>query len=51
MAEYIQTTRTETGLSVTAQRVRRDYQNGQQVSDETMAQLAIQHHPICPQWN
>jgi len=51
MADYIQNTRTEAGLSVTVQRVRRDYQKGQQVSDEAMAQLAIQYHTVCPQWN
>jgi hypothetical protein len=51
MLGYIQDTRTDTGLTVTAHRVRRDYVKGQRVTDEQMASLAIEYHPLCPQWN
>src|SRR5207248_67498 len=51
MIEYIEDTRTDTGLSVRAHRVRRDYQKGRQVSDEQMAALSVEHHTVCPQWN
>jgi hypothetical protein len=51
MLSYIRQTRTETGLSVAAERIRTPYATGGTVSDEEMAQLYIQVHTRCPKWN
>jgi hypothetical protein len=51
MADYIEDTSTATGLTVRAHRIRRDYHKGQQISDAQMAGLALERHPVCPQWN
>lgn len=51
MANYIESTHTDTGLSVSARRIRRDYEKGQKVSDEQMGTIQIQYHTVCPQWN
>ena len=51
MMACLQETTTETGLSVQAHRVERDYAKGIRVSDEEMSELAVQKHATCPQWN
>ena len=48
---YIQETRTQTGLQVTAHRVPTTYHTGGKVPKAVMAALAIQPHEVCPQWN
>lgn len=48
---YIQDTRTQTGLTVTAHLVPTTYCTGAKVPDAVMATLNIQAHEICPQWN
>lgn len=44
-------TRTSSGLTVTAEWTNRKYQRGVAVTDTQMAQLNIEHHKLCPQWN
>ena len=44
-------TRTSTGLTVTAEWTDQKYQRGVAVTDTQMAQLNIEHHDLCPQWN
>lgn len=51
MLAYLRGTTTETGLSVTAELHEAVYQKGQSVTDAEMAQLNLQPHPVCPQWN
>jgi DDE family transposase len=51
VVEYIQDTRTQTGLQVTAHRVATPYRTGAKVPDVVMASLNIQAHEVCPQWN
>ena len=51
VGDYIQDTRTQTGLQVTAHHVPTPYRTGVKVSDAVMATLNIQVHEICPQWN
>jgi hypothetical protein len=51
VVEYIQETRTQTGLQVTAHRVPTTYRTGGKVPQAVMATLAIQPHEVCPQWN
>jgi len=50
-AQYIRETKTQTGLTVRAHLVRKNYATGEKISDEMMATLNITHHTICPQWN
>ncbi len=51
VVDYIQDTRTQTGLQVTAHQVPTPYRTGARVSDAVMATLNIQVHEVCPQWN
>jgi hypothetical protein len=44
-------TRTAAGLAVTAEWLGRKYTRGVRVSDAEMADLNIEHHTTCPQWN
>jgi Rhodopirellula transposase DDE domain len=44
-------TRTAAGLTVTAEWLDRQYQRGEGVSEAAMAELNIEHHNTCPQWN
>lgn len=44
-------TRTATGLTVTAEWLERTYARGRTVTDADMADLNIEHHTTCPQWN
>lgn len=48
---YIRGTTTATGLRVTAEWWERHYVKGIRVSNADMAELAIEHHDVCPQWN
>lgn len=49
--DYLNDTKTQTGLAVHAQAVNRMYQTGIKVSQEVMDALNIQFHMVCPQWN
>ena len=51
MLQYLAETKTQTGLSVKAQLVAKEYSKGIKVSDAAMAALNLQAHAICPQWN
>jgi hypothetical protein len=44
-------TRTASGLVVTAEWTERTYQRGVKVTEAEMAELNIEHHDLCPQWN
>lgn len=48
---YVRGTTTTTGLSVTAELSERGYSKGQTVSDADFAQLNVEPHAVCPQWN
>jgi len=49
--KYARTTTTATSLKVRARLIRKEYQKGQQVSDEDMNNLSIEKHDIFPNWN
>ncbi len=49
--DYINDTRTATGLQVQAHLVSTIYETGITVSDAQMATLSLQVHEVCPQWN
>jgi Rhodopirellula transposase DDE domain len=51
MLSLLRGTNTTTGLTVTAEWTGQRYVRGVVVTDEQMAQLSIEHHDICPQWN
>ncbi len=51
VVQYIEETRTEGGLRVTAQLVTTSYATGMQVTDEELAELNLEHHSTCPAWN
>jgi hypothetical protein len=51
MMACLEETSTETGLTVEAHRIERDYAKGIRVSDEEIAALAVEKHATCPQWN
>ena len=51
MLNYIRTTRTESGLRVTAHLVRKRYEQGQTISPHLMRQLALSQHDTLPEWN
>jgi hypothetical protein len=44
-------TRTAAGLTVTAEWLGRKYPRGVRVTDAEMADLNVEHHTTCPQWN
>jgi len=48
---YIETTRSETGLSLRAVLVEKIYKTGIKVPDTEMEALNLIRHPICPQWS
>jgi len=48
---FIRSTRTDKGLRVDARLVDKTYEKGLRVSDEEMAALNIERHPVCPKWN
>ncbi len=49
--QYLNETKTETGLTVRAMLVTEKYKTGIKVSDAVMDQLNLQQHDTCPQWN
>ena len=51
MLGFIRGTRTRTGLHVTARLNDKRYASKTRVTDDEMAQLNIQSHHTCPQWN
>lgn len=51
MLGYLRGTATETGLKVTAEWRDKPYSTGIRVSAAAMAELHIERHDICPQWN
>ena len=51
MLSLIRGTRTATGLVVTAEWTDRAYRRGVAVTAAQMAELNIEHHGLCPQWN
>lgn len=51
MLDYIQDTKTQTGLSVQAHLITQTYEKGVKVPDTEMAALAIEAHSVCPQWS
>lgn len=51
MLQYIQETKTETGLAVQAVLVTQTYETGVKTSDEVMKNLNLEAHEVCPQWN
>ena len=48
---YINTTKTKTGLRVKAILDETNYEKGIKVSDDQMAKINIKHHEVHPQWN
>jgi hypothetical protein len=51
MKSCIRGTKTTTGLQVTAQCNHRVYRTGTKISQAQMAELNIERHVICPNWN
>lgn len=49
--DYINDTKTQTGLTVHAQFVEQIYKTGVKVAKAVMDTLNIQFHDLCPQWN
>ncbi len=49
--KYIRTTKTSTGLSVTAQLNKKIYPKGESISKEDMEQLALSRHSVLPNLN
>jgi hypothetical protein len=48
---YISTTKTKTGLTVSAKLNAKTYEKGQAVADEEMKLLNIRAHRTLPEWN
>lgn len=48
---FIRTTKTMTGLAVTATLIGGDYPTGIKTSDQQMAQVHLRHHRVLPMWN
>ncbi len=51
MLSLLRGTRTQTGLTVTAEWTEQRYRRGEVVTDARMAGLNVEHHSTCPQWN
>ncbi len=51
VVEYIEQTRTATGLQVRAHHVTGSYATGEKVSEKVMGGLRLEAHEVCPQWN
>lgn len=51
MLACIRDTQTAAGLTVQATLIDKTYPKGLKVSDQAMAELAIERHATCPQWN
>lgn len=48
---YLRTTTTRTGLTVTAKSIEKAYEKGRKISADEMGQLNLEHHPDIPRWN
>lgn len=51
MLKYIRTTRTETGLTVRASLLKKQYETGIEISDEQMSEIKLRWGRVLPQWN
>ena len=51
LLDAIRHTTTTTGLRVRAQLLPGTFTKGHEVTDEEMAELFIEKHKTCPQWN
>ena len=51
MLGYIRGTTTGTGLSVQAALLEGDFPRGEKVATNEMDRVALQPHPVCPDWN
>ena len=51
MLNFIQTTKTNTGLRVKAYMHDKKYERGEKITDEQIASIPINRHKIFPQWN
>ncbi|MEK9165997.1 MAG: ISAzo13 family transposase [Patescibacteria group bacterium] len=49
--KYIRTTKTKTGLTVTARHSKKNYETGIKVTDQELAGLNLFMHPTLPKWN
>lgn len=49
--KYLRTTKTSTGLKVTAHYVRKKYQKGERVSNKQMKELCLEKHKTLSDWN
>ena len=49
--KYISTTKTSTGLRVTAKLIRKNYPKGENISKSEIAALSLSYHKILPGWN
>ena len=48
---YLNTTKTQTGLTVTAKPMARTYECGLKISPDDMKQLHLKHNEVIPRWN
>jgi len=48
---FISTTKTETGLTVSATLLPGDYPTGIKISDRQINELVVTRHDVCPKWN
>jgi len=51
VTKYARTTKTSTGLRVSARLIRKKYKKGEKISDKDMAQLLLTRHQALPDWN
>ena len=49
--KYISTTKTSTGLRVTAKLIRKDYPKGENISNSEMCALSLSYQKTLPGWN
>ena len=49
--KYISTTKTSTGLRVTAKLIRKDYPKGENISKSEMGALSLSYRKTLPGWN
>lgn len=49
--KYIRTTKTKTGLTVTAHHSKKTYEKGIKITDQEFAELNLFTHPTLPKWN
>ena len=51
MLNFIRTTKTKTGLTVTATMLKGDYPTGIKTTDAQMAEVHLHRHRVLPMWN